>query len=127
MYKYYQPNKLDLKDEKPDCVIRSLTKVLDITWLEAFESLIPYARELQTTLTCRECYEKYLVDEGFKYVGISNRKGSKRPTVKSFSDSHRTGTYFLNLANHTVAVVDGIYYDTWDCGNCCLYGYYERS
>ena len=127
MYKYYQPNKQDLKDQQPDCVIRALTKVLDVTWLEAFESLIPYARKLQTTLTCRQCYEKYLFDEGFKYVGISNRKGSKRPTVKSFSASHKTGTYFLNLANHTVAVVEGIYYDTWDCGNCCLYSYYERS
>ena len=127
MYKYYQPNKLDLKDEKPDCVIRSLTKVLDITWFEAFESLIPYARKLQTTPTCRECYEQYLLDNGFKYTGISNRKGSKRPTVESFSNLHKNGVYFLNLANHTVAVVDGIYYDTWDCGNCCLYGYYERS
>ena len=68
MYKYYQPNEQDLKDQQPDCVIRALTKVLDVTWLEAFESLIPYARKLQTTLTCIQCYEKYLFDAGFKYV-----------------------------------------------------------
>ena len=33
-YKYYQPNKKDLKDQYGDCVIRALTKVMDKEWLE---------------------------------------------------------------------------------------------
>ena len=28
-YKYYQPNKKDIKDEYGDCVIRAFTKALD--------------------------------------------------------------------------------------------------
>lgn len=124
-YAYYQPNDLDLKDNHSDCVVRAITKLFDITWLQAFDELVPYARKLQSMPNGKMAYEKYLLDHGYTYHGISNKKGSKRPTVESFSLSHKTGRYFLNLANHVVAVVDGKYYDTWDCGECCLYGYYE--
>lgn len=125
-YKYYQPNKKDLKDKCGDCVIRALTKVMNKEWLEIFEDLIPYARELQCMPNEKQCYERYLKDNGFEYHGISNKKGSKRPTVKSFAKEHKTGIYYLNVANHCVAIIDGTYYDTWDSGDCCLYGYLKK-
>lgn len=59
---------------------------------------------------------------GFTYYGISNKKGSKRPTVDGFAKEHK-GTYLLKVANHVVAV-DGIYYDS---GYKSLYGYYEKK
>lgn len=125
-YKYYQPNVKDLRDKYGDCVIRSLTKALDKQWLEVFEDLLPYARELQCMPNGKFCYEKYLTNNGFTYTGISNKKGSKRPTVKSFTKEHKDGTYVLIVANHIVTVVDGCYYDTWDSGDCCLYGYWKK-
>lgn len=125
-YKYYQPNKKDLKDEYGDCVIRSLTKVTGKEWLQVFEELLPYARELQCMPNGKACYERYLISHNFVYHGISNKKGTKRPTVASFTKEHKEGTYLLRVANHCVAVVDGIYYDTWDSGDCCLYGYWEK-
>ena len=75
----------------------------------------------------KTCYGRYLKDNGFEYHGISNKKGSKRPTVESFTKEHKAGTFFLKVANHVVSVVDGTYYDTWDSGQCCLYGYYEKE
>lgn len=126
-YKYYQPNKKDLKDKYGDCVIRALTKAMNKEWLEVFEELLPYARQLQCMPSEKLCYETYLKANGFEYVGISNKKGSKRPTVDRFAKDHKQGTYVLNVANHIVAVVDGIYYDKWDCGECCLYGYLEKK
>ena len=126
-YKYYQPNKKDLKDNYGDCVIRPLTKVLDMEWLKVFDSLLPYARELQCMPNGKPCYEKFLKDNGFSYVGISNKKGSKRPTVDRFAKDHKTGTYVLRVANHVVAVVNGYYYDTWDSGEKSLYGYWEKQ
>ena len=125
-YKYYQPNKKDLKDEYGDCVIRSLTKVMNFEWKEVFEGLLPYARELQCMPNGKACYERYLKDNGFTYTGISNKKGTKRPTVDSFAKAHKSGIYVLIVANHLVAVADGIYYDTWDSGEKSLYGYWER-
>ena len=63
---------------------------------------------------------------GFDYHGISNKRGSKRPTVDSFAKDHPTGTYICGVAHHEVAVVDGKYYDTWDSGDCSMYGYFEK-
>lgn len=126
-YKYYQPNKMDLKDTYGDCVIRSLSKAINKEWLEVFEELLPYARKLQCMPNGKPCYEKYLRDCGFSYVGISNKKGSKRPTVHSFVKDNPNGTYVLRVAHHLVAVVDGYYYDTWDSGEKSLYGYWEKQ
>lgn len=124
-YKYYQPNKKDVKDRYGDCVIRALTKVMKKEWLEVFEELLPYARKLQCMPNGKPCYESYLRDNGFEYHGISNKKGNKRPTVKQFAMEH-SGTYYLRVAKHCVAVVDNKYFDTWDSGDCCLYGYWEK-
>ena len=64
---------------------------------------------------------------GMKKHSIPVTKGSKRPTVASFAADHPQGRYLLNVANHVVAVVDGHYYDSWDCGSKCVYTYYEQQ
>ena len=126
-FKYYQPNKKDLKDKYGDCVIRALTKALDKTWLEVFEELVPIAKQLQCMPNTPICYKTLLMNKGFEYVGISNKKGTTRPTVESFTKEHKEGTYILRVANHIVASVDGMYYDTWDSGNKSLYGYWIKK
>lgn len=129
-FKYYQPNKLDLKDKYGDCTIRAISKVFDLSWQDTF-------------ILCEPIIKKYqLLPNYFFFAGqenqvvemlglirykVSNKKGSKRPTVQSFAATHPNGTYLLKVAHHVVAVVDGYYYDTWDCGNKCLYGYYEKK
>ena len=115
-YKYYQPNKKDLKDEYGDCVIRALTKAFNMEWLQVFDEMQPISREMQFPFNCKPCYEKYIESKGAKYYGISNKKGTKRPTVDRFAKVHKTGTYILRVAHHLVTVVDGFYYDTWDSG-----------
>ena len=125
-YKYYQPNKKDLKDKYSDCVIRALTKVTGESWTEVFDELVPIAREMQCVPNEKACYEEYLKRKGFTYHGVSNKKGTKRPTVDRFSKDHKTGSYVLVVANHLVSAVDGIYYDTWESGEYCMYGYWEK-
>ena len=129
-FKYYQPNKKDLNDNYGDCTIRALCKAFDIGWVEAFKLTIPYCIEYQVSNIFhppikirREIMEKL----GSSYTGISVKRGRKRPTVDSFTREHKTGTYILNVANHEVTVVDGIYYDTWDSGHCCVYGYFTKK
>ena len=126
---YYQPNSKDLKDQFGDCQVRALSKALNISWVEAFDLIIPICREMQTYTifggTC-EIGKESLRKIGFTYSGISNKKGSKRPTVDSFAKDHPTGTYIAKVAHHVVAIVDGKYYDTWDSGQKSMYGYYEK-
>lgn len=129
MYKYYQPNRKDLKDKYGDCTIRALSKALNVSWIEAFELTIPYCKEYQCTniFDMPHNLEAEVMSKlGFKYYGISNKSGSKRPTVAGFAKTHNKGVFILNVANHEVAVIDGVYFDTWDCGSKSLYGYYEK-
>ena len=121
-YVYYQPNDLDLKDEFYDDPIRALTKLLDMSWVEVFDELVPIARKMQCSPLEKCCYERYLYESGFVYKGISNKNGSTRPSVESFARNNRHGKYLLNLANHCVAVVDGKHYNIWDAGQKSLYG-----
>lgn len=126
---YYQPNKKDVEDKYGDCTIRALSKALDCSWVEAFDKVIPVMREEQVSsvFACNITVRKRILDKlGFDYHGVSNKKGTKRPTVDSFAKDHPEGRFICNVANHVVAVVDGKFYDTWDSGGCSLYGYFER-
>lgn len=128
-YVYYQPNAKDLKDKYGDCTIRALSKALGVTWLEAFEATLPLCKAEQVTNIFDapvKMVNKSLDALGFDYTGVSNSKGTKRPTVESFAKDHPSGTYIVTVAHHVVAVVDGKYYDTWDSGKNSLYGYYTK-
>lgn len=128
-YVYFQPNKKDLKDRFGDCQVRALCKALDLTWVEAFDLTIPICREVQTyTIFGGSCDigKANLAKLGFVYHGVSNKRGTTRPTVDSFAKDHPTGRFICKVAHHVVAVVDGKYFDTWDSGSCSMYGYYEK-
>ena len=126
-FTYYQPNDKDLKDIIGDCVIRAFAKTENKTWVEVFDELAPIARELQCLMNNKPCYQEYLKRKGYEYVGVSNKKGTKRPTVSSFALAHKTGAYVTIAANHVVAVVDGRFYDTWDSGQKSLDGYWIKK
>lgn len=48
-------------------------------------------------------------------------------TVKDFCADHPVGSYLLALDEHVVVVVDGHYYDTWDCGNEIPFYYWSKE
>lgn len=126
-FKYFQPNKLELKDEYGDCAVRAICKAEDMEWLDAYDLMWSYSREVQSPLNCKYGFEHILKKLGYKYCPISNKKGSKRPTVTEFSKAHTTGTYVLVVANHYVCSKDGFFYDTFDSGDKSLYGYWEKE
>ena len=126
-FMYYQPNNKDIKDNLGDCVVRALTKAVNKTWVDVYDELVPIGRELQCMPNDKVCVERYLSENGFAYEGVSNKKGTKRPTVDSFAKSHTDGVYVVKVAHHMVAVVDGKYYDTWDSGDNSMYGYWVKQ
>ena len=97
------------------------------SWLEVFDELIPYVREVQANPNAPQVYSKYLEDQGFKWVGIRAQKGKSRPTVATMYKEFPKGTCIIRVAHHVVAMVDGIYYDTWDSGGKSVYGYYIKE
>lgn len=126
-YKYYQPNKKDVKDEYGDCAIRAFSKAENLEWIDAYDLMYKLSREVQCPMNCKHGFEHIVKTLGYKYHPISNKKGQKRPTVDGFSSTHKKGTYLLVVAHHYVCSQDGYFYDTWDSGDRCLYGYWEKE
>lgn len=129
-YKYYQPNKLDLKDETGDCSIRALSKCFECTWQEAFLKTVPPVVKYQVLFndTSAKHLNKVYEAIGLTYKGLSTKDGS-RMTVADFARSTRGDGkhYIAKVRHHFVAVYDGDYFDTWDSGTQKLYGYYTRN
>lgn len=126
-YKYFQPNKMDLKDNYGDCAVRTICKAENLEWIDAYDIMYKFSREVQCPLNCKHGFEHILKKLGYTYYKVSNKKGTKRPTVDGFTKDNKAGTYVLVVANHYVCSKDGFYHDTWDSGECCLYGYWKKS
>lgn len=129
MYKYYQPNEKDIKDNYGDCAVRAICLVENISWLEAYDIMYKYSREVQSPMNCKVGFENIMKNLGYTYEGISNKKGSKRPTVDKISKVlHKENKKAIAVvSNHYVGVKDGNYYDTWDSGYKSLYGYWFKA
>lgn len=129
-YQYYQPNTKDLKDRQGDCAIRALTKFFNISWVEAFDMLVKYARETQTMINGMDNIKLCLEDNNIPYTSIYKPKEKKKTTVLDFVKANKIGTFILYVRSgfrtHLVCCVDGKYYDTWDCGNQIVYGYFKK-
>lgn len=130
-YKYYQPNEKDLKDRQGDCAIRAMTKFFGISWREAFDRLVDYARESQTMINSLTNIRAYMEDHGIPYESIYEPKARKKTTVSMFVKDHKQGMYILYVRSgyqtHLVAVQNGQYFDTWNCGNKIVYGYWSKQ
>ena len=122
--KYYNPNPKKL--EAGDCVVRALCKATDKEWDVVYKELFEIGFELKVMPNDDKAWKHYLKELGFIEHKISNKKGSKRPTVESFSRNNKKGVYVLRVANHVVTCSEGYYYDLWDCGDSSLYGYWEK-
>lgn len=127
MYIYFQPNEKDKKGKYGDCSVRAICKAENITWLEAYDLMCKYSREIQCPFNVKEGFEYILKNLGYKYHSIGRpKKGEKRPTVKTFAMEHNKGIYLPIVASHYVCIKDGDWYDSWDSYDCCVYGYWEK-
>ncbi|AHJ88633.1 hypothetical protein GBK2_35 [Geobacillus phage GBK2] len=123
--KYFNPN--PLKKETADCVVRALVKATGKDWDAVYTELCNIGFELKVMPNNDEAWKEYLIRHGFIYRKIPVKKGKKRPTVKEFASKNRQGTFVLRVANHIVTCEEGYYYDTWDCGEYAIYGYWEKQ
>ena len=94
-----------------DCVVRAISKALDMGW-EATHLMLdinaismgdmPSADSVWGATLRQNGYYKHLVN-GYM-------------TVEDFCEEYPEGTYVVALGGHVVTVVDGDYYDSWDSG-----------
>lgn len=127
-YKYYQPNKKDFEDKYGDCSIRALTKYFGREWIEIFDDLVVYARKNQCMPNMLPNIQEYLEEKKVPYTKTYKPKARHKETVLDFAKAHKEGKYILYVrvgyGTHLVTVENGVYFDTWDCGDRLVYGYW---
>lgn len=114
-WKEYNPNPKNRKIG--DCTLRSYCAAFNISWEEAFDIASEVAKENSSMI--QYVAPQVLVDH-FGCEEDENYKKKKkedRVTVANFAMTHPYGIYIVQLRSHQVAVKNGEYWDTWDCGD----------
>ena len=123
-YQFFNPN--PKYQRVGDCAVRAVCKALGTDWDDAYVSLCAEGLVWKDMPSSNFVWGMYLKRFGYREHIIS----SSCPdcvSVEEFSRSHRKGRYVLATQNHTVCVVDGVYYDSWDSGNEIVLYYYQKE
>ena len=130
-FRYFNPNP-DRK-QTSDCVVRALSKFLDITWLEAYMEICVYGGYNSDMPNVNSIWSSFLESRGYRRHNVPDTCPHCY-TLRVFCYDHPEGKYFVSLdvgyaelfssdglaiivGNHVVCVENGDYYDTWDSGS----------
>lgn len=110
-----------------DCCIRALALATDSEWIKAYDFLSAKARRDFAVPNDSGFFRKWLVENGAVWQACKAVKGKKRMTVLQFAQTHPTGNYIVDIANHACACVGGVIKDSWNCGGKCVVGFYDMT
>lgn len=109
-----------------DCTVRALSKALDKDWEDTYIELACEGLRYYDMPSANYVWGMLLTRYGFKQKMIPSICPACT-TVDKFSKQHPQGTYVLACQSHTVAVVDGDYYDTWNSGEEVVLYYWQKE
>ena len=118
------PNPLDKR--VGDCAIRAIAIAEDLSWDEAFDALTEYAKILKNLQNANEVWGAYLKDRGYTRHVIPNSCPDCYE-IRDFCRDNPDGVFVIGTGSHVVTVMDGDYYDAWDCGSEVPIYYWEAE
>ena len=125
MFKYYNahPRKISVDD----CVKRSITLATGIPYIEVQKGLNDHKKITGVKkfydYPNPESYMKKVL--GFERIAVAKNADGTRVTVEKFAKLHPRGRFVISISGHWTTCIDGIVYDTWDCGKEGVLSYYE--
>lgn len=124
MYQHYQPNPRGVQTD--DCVIRALTKALDVDWDTAsVYAIVQQIRDSDLYIK-NYVWGNLLLRNGFTKHHIPDTCPDCY-TVEDFAREHPNGLYIIGTGEHAVAVADGDWFDAFDSGSMIPIVYYEKE
>ncbi len=116
----YNPNPKERR--VGDCAIRACCKATRRPWDYVFNELVEIAFRQKDVLSANKVWGEYLRSNG--YVRL---EPDYPMDVYKFCVNFPRGTYVLGLDGHVVTVVDGFFYDTWNCEGKNVIYYWKRE
>lgn len=113
--------------DRGDCAIRALANSTGCSWLDAFDWLTARARADYNVINDAGGVRKWLKDAGCVWTACKAVKGQKRMTCEGFAETHPRGRFFIQVANHFTACVDGVILDAWNCGESAVVGFFAMD
>ena len=109
-----------------DCVIRAVSKAMDIPWESAYTDMVLHGYILGDMPSSNYVLNSYLRHNGFSKHIVPDTCPSCY-TVEQFSKDHLKGTYILGTGTHVICVKDGDIYDAWDSSDEIPIYYYRKE
>ena len=122
-YVYSNPNPNG--DKLTDCSVRAVSKTLGKDWEDAYIGLCAVGHSHKDMPSSPYSIEIYMKENGFERMVLPSIF-PRCITVKKFSEDNAKGRYLLITENYIVALVDGDYFDIYDCGNEEVIYYYSE-
>ena len=147
-YKYNDGGREDAgyKGDAGDCVTRAISIVADLPYQKVYDDLTNLTRHVRLTSNKKWTYnaspkddsartgirkdikKEYLLNLGFKWIPtMFIGQGCK---VHLRQGELPMGKLIVAVSKHSVAVIDGVIHDTYDCsrdGTRCVYGYFQKQ
>lgn len=125
MYSYFNNNPIKNK-RVGDCVIRAISKALNQSWEDTYIDLSIQGYLMGDLLSSNAVWGAYLKSKGF----IRDIVSTDCPdcyTIKDFCNEHPQGTYVIGTGSHSVCIINGIVFDSWDSSDEAPIYFYKKG
>lgn len=109
MYVYYNPNPVGRM--VGDCSVRAVAKALNTDWETAYAKMTANGFLMGDMPSSDSVWGAVLRQNGFSRATLDC---TDCYTVGEFAKDHPHGTFVLGTGTHTVCIVNGAVYDSWD-------------
>ena len=124
MWKEYNPNPCGRR--VGDCTVRAITKALNVDWETASIYAVIQQNRDADIFTKNYVWGNLLLRNGYTRHAIPDTCPDCY-TVKDFCRDHALGAFVLGTGDHTLMVIDGDYFDSFDSGDLVPIVYYRKE
>ena len=106
--------------QKSDCVVRAVALTCGYDYDKAYDLMSEAGRKSSCSMQ-KKHWQKWMNDR-FPKTSFPAVKGVKRMNLKNFAEQHKVGNWFIQMAGHVVAVIDGVIMDDFHTNfEMCVY------
>ena len=110
-----------------DCIVRAISIVENIPWDDVFSALCEIAVEEKAMPNYEGVYEKCLANLCYVKAFVEDEYGGLQPMLYKFAMDHPDIKAVLSVEGHAVPLINGDYYDIYDCGRQKVSLYYVKE